>query len=118
MLVTSTERTTLVTLTLNQRQVGDVTIIDASGTITLGRGAKLLSEGMRDLATRGDKKILINLAEVTYVDSCGIGELVSSLSGVANRGGSLKLLNPEKPILDLVQNCYLHPVFQVFDDEA
>jgi anti-sigma B factor antagonist len=108
----------LVTLTLNQRQVGDVTIVDALGTITLGRGAKSLSEAMRELATRGDKKILINLAGVTYIDSCGIGELVSSLSGVANRGGALRLLNPAKRVRDLLQITNLHTVFQVFDDEG
>ncbi len=106
------------TLTLNHRQVGDVSIVDASGTITLGRGATSLSQAMREAAARGDKKILINLAEVTYVDSCGIGELVSSLSGVANRGGSLKLLNPTKRVRDLLQITNLNTVFQVFEDEA
>ena len=98
--------------------MGDVTVVDAPGTITLGRSASALTSAMRDLATQGQKNIVINLADVSYIDSCGIGELVSCLSGVSNRGGAMKLLKPSKRVRDLLQITHLDSVFTVFDDET
>ena len=105
-------------VSLNTRQVGDVIIVNASGTVTLGPAANTFSDAIHDLAARGYKKILINLADVSYIDSWGIGEFVSCLTRVANGGGSMKLLNPSKRVRDLLQITKLHAVFQVFDDEA
>jgi len=103
---------------LDTRQVGDVIIVNVSGTLTLGRDIPTFGGAIRDLATRGHKKILINLADVSYIDSSGIGEFVSCFTRVANGGGSMKLLKPSKRIRDLLQITKLHAAFQVFDDEA
>ena len=103
---------------LTTRQVGDVTVIDAAGRITLGEGASAFRDIIRDLATKGDKKLLLNLAEVSYIDSSGIGELVSGFTTVTNHGGSLKLLGLSKRVKDLLQITKLYTVFEVFDDEA
>ena len=103
---------------LTTRKVGDVTVIDAVGRITLGEGASSFRDAIRDLAAKGDKKILLNLAEVTYIDSSGIGELVAGFTTVTNQGGRLKLLNLTKRIKDLLQITKLYTVFEVFDDEA
>lgn len=100
------------------RQVGDVTVIDAAGRITLGDGASTLRDEIRDLAAKGDKKILLNLSEVSYIDSSGIGELVSGFTTVTNHGGQLKLLGLSKRVKDLLQITKLYTVFEVFDDEA
>jgi anti-sigma B factor antagonist len=103
---------------LTTRQVGDVTVVDAVGRITLGEGASTFRDTIRDLAASGHKKLLLNLAEVTYIDSSGIGELVSGFTTVANQGGSVKLLNLTKRVQDLLQITKLYTVFEVFDDEA
>lgn len=103
---------------LTTRQVGDVTIIDAVGRITLGEGASTLRDKVRELASGGHKKQLLNLAEVTYIDSSGIGELVSGFTTLANQGGSLKLLNLTKRVRDLLQITKLYTVFDVYEDEA
>ena len=103
---------------LTIRQVGDVTVIDAAGRITLGDGASTLRDEIRDLAAKGDKKILMNLSEVSYIDSSGIGELVSGFTTVTNHGGQLKLLGLSKRVKDLLQITKLYTVFEVFDDEA
>ena len=100
------------------RQVGDVTVIDAVGRITLGEGSSAFRETVKDLVNKGNKKMLLNLAEVSYIDSSGIGELVSGFTSVSNAGGSLKLLNLTKRIQDLLQITKLYTVFEVFDDEA
>ena len=100
------------------RQVGDVTVIDAVGRITLGEGSSTFREIVKDLVNKGNKKILLNLAEVSYIDSSGIGELVSGFTSVSNAGGSLKLLKLTKRIQDLLQITKLYTVFEVFDDEA
>jgi len=107
-----------VSVKLNIRQVGDVTVIDAAGRITLGDGASTLRDEIRDLAAKGDKKILMNLSEVSYIDSSGIGELVSGFTTVTNHGGQLKLLGLSKRVKDLLQITKLYTVFEVFDDEA
>jgi anti-sigma B factor antagonist len=103
---------------LTNRKVGDVTVIDAVGRITLGEGSSSFRDTVRDLATKGEKKILLNLADVTYIDSSGIGELVSAYTTVTNQGGQLKLLHLTKRIQDLLQITKLYTVFEVFDDEA
>src|ERR1035441_5010557 len=103
---------------LSSRQVGDVTVVDAAGRITLGEGSSALRDTLRDMVTKGNKKILLNLAEVSYIDSSGIGELVSGFTSVSNAGGSLKLLKLTKRIQDLLQITKLYTVFEVFDDEA
>lgn len=103
---------------LSPRQVGDVTVIDVSGRITLGEGSSNLREGIRDLTAKGSKKILLNLGEVSYIDSSGIGELVSGFTSVTNQGGQLKLLHLTKRVQDLLQITKLYTVFEVFEDEA
>ena len=103
---------------LNTRQVGDVTVVDVSGRITLGEGSSALRDLLRDLVSKEQKKILLNLGDVSYIDSSGIGELVSGFTTVANQGGSLKLLSLTKRVKDLLQITKLYTVFDVKDDEA
>jgi anti-sigma B factor antagonist len=107
-----------VSVKLTSRQVGDVTVIDAAGRITLGEGASAFRDTIRDLAGKGNKKILINLGDVSYIDSSGIGELVSGFTTVTNGGGQLKLVGLSKRVKDLLQITKLYTVFDVFDDEA
>ena len=103
---------------LTNRQVGDVTVMDAEGRITLGDGASTFRDMVRDLVGKGNKKLLVNLGEVSYIDSSGIGELVSGFTTVQNAGGSMKLLNLNKRVKDLLQITKLYTVFEVHDDEA
>ena len=103
---------------LSTRQVGGITVIDASGRITLGEGASAFRDLIRDLAAKGDKKILLNLSDVTYIDSSGIGEMVSGYTTVTNHGGVLKLLGLNKRVKDLLQITKLYTVFDVHEDEA
>ena len=100
------------------RQVDGVTILDLSGRITLGEGSVQLRDAVRDLLAKGQKNILLNLADVNYIDSSGIGELVSAYTTVRNQGGELKLLNLTKKVHDLLQITKLYTVFDVKDDEA
>jgi anti-sigma B factor antagonist len=100
------------------RQVDSVTVVDLSGRITLGEGCSQLRELIRDQLGKGNKKILLNLADVTYIDSSGIGELVSGYTAVSNQGGALKLLNLTKKVHDLLQITKLYTVFDIHDDEA
>lgn len=106
------------TMKANKRQMDGVTILDLSGRITLGEGSVVLRDTIRDLINGGDKKILLNLGDVTYIDSSGIGELVSAYTTVRNQGGDLKLLNLTKKVHDLLQITKLYTVFDVKDDEA
>ena len=103
---------------LTSRQGGDVTVIDAAGRITLGDGASSFRDTIRDLAAKGNKKLLLNLADVSYIDSSGIGEMVSGFTTVTNNGGQLKLLGLSKRVKDLLQITKLYTVFEVFDDET
>ena len=103
---------------LTSRQVGDVTVIDVAGRITLGEGSSVLRDALRDLVSKNQKKILLNLGEVSYIDSSGIGELVSGFTTVTNSGGALKLLNLNKRVKDLLQITKLYTVFDVHEDEA
>ena len=100
------------------RQVDGVTIVDLSGRITLGEGSVVLRDAVKDLLGKGQKKILLNLGDVSYIDSSGIGELVSAFTSVRNQGGELKLLQLTKKVHDLLQITKLYTVFDVKDDEA
>jgi len=103
---------------LNIRQVGDVTVIDVSGRVTLGEGSSAIREAMRDQTDKGNKKILLNLGEVSYIDSTGIGELVAGFTTVANDGGTVKLLGLTKRVKDVLLITKLYTIFEVFEDEA
>jgi anti-sigma B factor antagonist len=105
-------------VTIREREAGDVTILDLSGKITIGEGSVQLREAVRGLLERGKKKLLINLGGVDYVDSSGIGELVSCFTTTKNQGGQLKLLSLTKKIRDLLQITKLLTVFDTYDDEA
>jgi anti-sigma B factor antagonist len=98
--------------------VGDVSVVDVAGRITLGEGSSALRETLRDMVGKNQKKILLNLGDVSYIDSSGIGELVSGFTSVSNSGGQLKLLNLNKRVKDLLQITKLYTVFDVHDDEA
>ena len=100
------------------RQVDSVMVVDVSGRITLGEGCTQLRELIRDQLAKGNKRVLINLGDVTYIDSSGIGELVSAYTAVSNQGGQLKLLNLTKKVHDLLQITKLYTVFDVHNDEA
>jgi anti-sigma B factor antagonist len=102
---------------IETRTVGDIKILDCSGKITLGEGTMTVRNTVRDLLKNGDKKIVLNLADVNYIDSSGIGELVSTYTTVTNQGGQLKLLNLTKKIQELLAITKLLTVFQVFDTE-
>ena len=106
------------TMKASSRRVDGVTILDLSGRITLGEGSVVLRDQIRDLLGKSEKKILLNLGDVTYIDSSGIGELVSAFTTVRNQGGELKLLNLTKKVHDLLQITKLYTVFDVKDDEA
>ena len=106
------------TMKSSTRQVDGVTIVDLSGRITLGEGSVVLRDTIRDVIGQGHKKILLNLGDVTYIDSSGIGELVSAFTTVRNQGGELKLLNLTKKVHDLLQITKLYTVFDIKDDEA
>jgi anti-sigma B factor antagonist len=107
-----------VTMKASSRQVDGITVVDLSGRITLGEGSVVLRDTVRDLLAKGDRKMLLNLGEVTYIDSSGIGELVSAFTTVRNQGGELKLLNLTKKVHDLLQITKLYTVFDIKDDEA
>jgi len=102
----------------SNRLVNGITIVDCSGRITLGEGSVVLKDAIRDLLSKGQKRILLNLGDVNYIDSSGIGELVSAFTTVRNQGGDLKLLNLTKKVHDLLQITKLYTVFDVKDDEA
>lgn len=103
---------------LSSRPVGEVVVIDVSGRITLGEGSSNLREGIREILAKGSRKILLNLGDVSYIDSSGIGELVSAFTSVTHQGGQLKLLNLTKRVKDLLQITKLYTVFDVYDDEG
>jgi anti-sigma B factor antagonist len=105
-------------LNIRERQAGDVTILDMEGKITIGEGSVSVRGAIRRLLEEGKKKILLNLAGVGYVDSSGIGELVSSYTTINREGGQLKLLKLTQKIQDLLGITKLLTVFDVYDDEA
>ena len=105
-------------LNIRERQAGDVTILDLDGKITIGEGSVALRDTIKRLIQEGKKKVLLNLSGVGYVDSSGIGELVSSFTTIRREGGQLKLLNLTQKIQDLLAITKLLTVFDTFDDEA
>ena len=105
-------------MTASTRLVGGVTIVDLSGRIVLGEGSALLRDLFRDLVREGNKKIRLNLSDVNYIDSSGLGELVSAFTSMRSQGGELKLLNLTKKVHDLLQITKLYTVFDIKDDEA
>lgn len=105
-------------LKVSTRQVDGVSIVDCSGRITLGEGSIVLRDTVKDLLSKGQKKILLNLGDVNYIDSSGIGELVSAYTTAKNQGGELKLLKLTKKVHDLLQITKLYTVFDVKDDET
>ena len=100
------------------RQVDGITVLDLSGRITLGEGSVTLRDAVHDVLAKGSKKILLNLENISYIDSSGIGEMVSAFTSVKNAGGELKLLNLTKKVHDLLQITKLYTVFDVHEDEA
>ena len=105
-------------LNISERQAGDVTILDMSGKVTIGEGSVALRNTIRRLLGEGKKSILLNLSDVGYIDSSGIGELVSSFTAVNKESGSLKLLKLTQKIQDLLAITKLLTVFDTFDDEG
>jgi len=101
-----------------QRDVRGIYVVDISGRITLGEGSAMLREMVKSMTSKGQVKIVLNLGEVTYIDSSGIGELVSGFTTAKNSGGELKLLNLTKKVHDLLQITKLYTVFDVHTDEA
>jgi len=114
----SIEGKTPVKMQAATRQVEDIVIIDVSGRITIGEGNVMLRDIVRQLLDAGHKKIAMNLHEVGYVDSSGLGELVKVYATVRNQGGQLKLVNPSKRVHDLLQMTKLASVFSLEPDEA
>jgi anti-sigma B factor antagonist len=107
-----------VTMKANTRQMDSITIVDLSGRITLGEGSVTLRDTIRELVDKGNKKIVLNLGEVTYIDSSGIGGLVSAFNTTRGQSGELKLVNLTKKVHDLLRMTKLDTVFDVKDDEA
>src|SRR5262252_7078035 len=102
---------------IEERTVGDVVVLDLKGKITLGEGDELLKDKVNSLVNQGHKKIVLNLADVPYIDSAGLGEIVRTYTTVSRQGGSLKLLNLTKRITDLLSITKLLTVFETFDSE-
>jgi anti-sigma B factor antagonist len=100
------------------REVDGITVLDLSGKIMLGEGSVTIRDAVRDVLAKGSNQILLNLADINYIDSSGIGELVSGLTAVKNAGGALKLLQLTKKVKDLLQITKLYTVFDIYDDEA
>ena len=100
------------------RQVGEVTVVDLEGRITLGDGSNLLRDELRHLISTNRRKILLNFAEVSFVDSSGIGQIVAGFTTVTNQGGQLKLLNLSKRFKDLLNMARISSIFEIYDDEA
>ena len=105
-------------LTINVREVGNVLILDLNGRITLGEEAAALRDTIREQLESGKKNILLNLGEVTYIDSSGLGQLVGSFATVTSRGGQLKMVNLQKRLHELMQVTKLITVFDTFTAEA
>jgi len=103
---------------IQERAVGDVMVLDLKGKITLGEGDELLKDKVNSLVNQGHKKIVLNLADVPYIDSAGLGEIVRTYTTVSRQGGSLKLLNLTKRITDLLAITKLLTVFETFDSES
>ena len=105
-------------LTIASREVDGVAVLDLSGRITLGEGSVQIRDAIRELLGKGRKSILLDLGEVNYIDSSGLGELVSAYTSARNQSAALKLLKLTKKVHDLLQLTKLYTVFDIFDDEA
>ena len=105
-------------LRVTYRDVGVITVVDLGGRITLGEGSSLLRKTIRELLDEQRTKIVLNLADVNYIDSSGIGELVSAYTAVKKTGGEMKLLQLTKKVHDLLQLTKLFTVFEVYSDEG
>jgi anti-sigma B factor antagonist len=105
-------------LVLKSRRLDDVVILDLSGRITMGEGTLILRNQIQKLLSAGDRKFLLNLEDVNYIDSSGLGELVTTFTTVRNQGGLLKLLNLTRRVQDLLQITKLLTVFETFNSEA
>jgi anti-sigma B factor antagonist len=103
---------------IDERKVGDIVILDLKGKLTLGDGDELLRTRVNGLVQAGVKKILLNLGEVPYIDSAGLGEVVRTYTTVKKQNGTLKLLNLTKRIQDLLMITKLLTVFDTFDNES
>jgi anti-sigma B factor antagonist len=106
------------TIKLSIRQTGDVSVVDVAGRVTLGEGSSTLGEALRALAAKGSKKVLVNFAEVPYIDSSAIGELVSGYSALSKAGGQLKFTGLSKRVKDLLLITKNYTIFDIQDDEA
>ncbi len=106
------------TIKLSIRQAGDVSVVDVVGRVTLGEGSSTLGDTLRGLATKGSKKVLVNFAEVSYIDSSAIGELISGYSTLSKVGGQLKLTGLSKRVKDLLLITKNYTIFDIQDDEA
>ena len=104
-------------LTIKVRRVSDVAVLDLDGKITLGENTGILRDELRSLLAQGTKHIVLNMANVSYVDSAGLGELVGAYTTAANQGGSVALLHLQGKMKDLLQITKLHTVFNTFEDE-
>jgi len=103
---------------VKRRQVGDIAIIDALGRITVSEESDVICSELRNLTASGNRKILLNLGDVSYIDSTGIGELAAGFTSVVKAGGTMKLLNPTKRVKDLLRMTHLDTIFDVHEDEA
>src|SRR5579875_1870159 len=104
-------------LTVKTRRIGNVAIVDLSGKITLGENTGILRDELRSLLAQGNKHIVLNMKDVNYVDSAGLGELVGAYTTAANQGGAVKLLHLQGKMRDLMQITKLHTIFPAFEDE-
>ena len=102
---------------IDERSVGDVMVLDVKGKVTLGEGDEMLKDKVNSLVNQGHKKIVLNLAEVPYIDSAGLGEIVRTYTTVSRQGGNLKLVNLTKRITDLLSITKLLTVFETFETE-
>jgi len=103
---------------IEERSAGEVTLLDLKGKMTLGEGDELLKDKVNSLTNQGKRKIVLNLADVPYIDSAGLGEIVRTYTTVTREGGQLKLLNLTKRITDLLAITKLLTVFETYDNEA
>ena len=105
-------------MNLSTRVVGGIVIVDIIGQLRLGEGTNVVRDLVRDLMGKNYKNILLNLADVRYIDSAGIGELVSCYTSVRNQGGQFKLMNLSKNVHNLLQITKLYTVFDIAEDES
>ena len=105
-------------MNLKARRIDDIVILDLSGRITIGEGTLILRDHIQTMLAAGDRKFLVNFGEVDYIDSSGLGELVTTFTAVRNQQGELKLINLTRRVHDLLQITKLLTVFEVFSNET